>query len=211
MADGAVKEVDPARTETPFTTRGKVSPKKLFKLALRAKTAREAVGDIYPGCDIYGLTKGQFDLRYLLLEVIKQTGPVALTISTWTAAAGDVEEVARWRNEGLITSVRWVMDYSFQRREPKESLAIREAFGIDSLRVTKNHAKFYTMVNDRWNIAVRTSANLNMNPRCEDFNVVDDPRVVAFLLEFVDAIFNAQRSSDIDKNPYQHVKAWEAM
>tara|TARA_Y100000310_G_C20211904_1_gene591723 strand:- start:293 stop:604 length:312 start_codon:yes stop_codon:yes gene_type:complete len=103
------------------------------------------------------------------------------------------------------------MDYSFQRREPKEAQAIRKAFGADSIRITKTHARFYLITNPAWNIAVRTSANLNMNPRTEDFNIVEDQRVVEFLSVFVDSIFKAQRSSDIDKSPYEQVKQWERL
>ncbi|MAH51631.1 hypothetical protein CMI37_37790 [Candidatus Pacearchaeota archaeon] len=211
LVDGRKKEVDPSRLDIPFTTRGKTNPKKEFRLALRAKTATDAVGDIYPDCDIYGLTKGQFDLRFLLAAVLKQTGPADLTISTWTCSAADVEDIASWGPKGMITSCRWVMDYSFQRREPKEAQAIRKAFGTDSIRITKTHAKFYLITNPAWNIAVRTSANLNMNPRTEDFNIVEDQRVVEFLSVFVDSIFKAQRSSDIDKSPYEQVKQWERL
>ena len=83
-----------------------------------------------------------------------------------------------------MLSVRFLLDISFQRRQPALIQHIRQTFGDDSIRVTKNHAKFLLFGNDDYKISVRTSMNLNFNPRLEDVEIKDD----AELYDFIDSI-----------------------
>ncbi|MFM7521296.1 MAG: site-specific integrase [Planctomycetota bacterium] len=83
---------------------------------------------------------------------------------------------------GTVTRARWLVDLTFVRRCPQLAARIREAFGDDAIRVTRNHAKFAIVHNDTWNVVCRTSMNLNHNPRLEDFTVAHDPELAAFLL-----------------------------
>jgi hypothetical protein len=65
---------------------------------------------------------------------------------------------------------------------------ITENFG-DCIRTAKIHAKFCTIKNENWNIVLRTSMNLNSNPRIENFEISDDLRFFEFFNEFVQQCF----------------------
>ena len=82
-----------------------------------------------------------------------------------------------------------LVDMTFQRRAPALAAKARELFGIDAIRVTRNHAKFCLIRNERWNIVLKTSMNLNMNPRMEDFDIQDCEKLADFLQAILDEIF----------------------
>jgi hypothetical protein len=120
-----------------------------------AKTVAEAVGPIEPGCEIYGLSKGQFSLIDLVEHVLGFTGPAEVVVSTWTAAGSDIDFAFRLLKNGAIQSLRFLVDISFPSRQPAYCAALRETFGDDCIRVTKNHAKFVLLRNAQWNVTIR--------------------------------------------------------
>ncbi len=145
------------------------------------------------GCELFGLTKGQFSLTDMIRAIIEKPGPAALTISTWTAAKADVTQMMELLSSGQITSCRWLVDLTFVRRCPSLAQEIRQKFGDDAIRVTKTHAKFCTIVNNNWKVALRSSMNLNQNPRLESFQVGHDPELCCFLDKVVTEIWKTQR------------------
>jgi hypothetical protein len=154
--------------------------------------AHDAVGDIEPGCQIFGFTKGQFSLMDLLIELVGQIGRCKIDLSTWTAASADLEAAYRFQERGEIERIRFVVDRSFPTRQPEYCRTLTDNFGKDAIRVTRTHAKFAVLWNDEWDLAVRTSMNLNTNPRFEDFDVADDPELAGYLRRVVDEIFERQ-------------------
>jgi hypothetical protein len=165
----------------------------------RLSTAAEAVAGLQAdGREIFGLTRGQFSLIDLVDALLDLTGPAAMTLCTWTAAGHHITRIAAALAAGRITSGRWIVDISFVRRCPQEAAAIRQAFGLNAIRVTKTHAKFVILANDRWQLVTRTSMNLNTNPRLENFTVAHDPELAAFLTAAVDDLWRSQRRTLAD-------------
>lgn len=156
---------------------------------INAATAAEAVGPITPGIEIYGLSKGQFSLIELIEHVLDATGPAHITISTWTAAGADLAHTHTLLNSGHVLSARWLVDYSFPNRQPAYCAQLRDRFGDDAIRATANHAKFVLVRNDTWDIAIRTSMNLNLNRRLESYEISDDPQLADWLQHIVDDAF----------------------
>jgi len=157
--------------------------------------AHDAIGDIEPGCEIFGFTKGQFSLMDLLIDLVAQvgqSGPMRIDLSTWTAASADLEAAYRFVERGEIERIRFVVDRSFPTRQPEYCETMRQKFGDDAIRVTRTHAKFACIYNETWDLAVRTSMNLNRNPRFEDFEISDDPALSGYLRTVVDEIFDRQ-------------------
>jgi len=144
------------------------------------------------------LTKGQFSLIDLIRAVLERTGPADLVVSTWTAAGREIEDAAALLGDGRIRSLRWLVDFSFQSRRPDLCGALREAFGDETIRVTRNHAKFVLASNDAWSVVVRTSMNLNKNPRLEYVEVCDDRDLLGFYLWVVDEVFGAQEAGAVE-------------
>ena len=167
-----------------------------IRSGLRGETAAMVIGDLYPGCEIYGFTKGQFCCIDILEHVLKQTGPADVTICTWSAASGDIRAAHRMLKMGNIKSLRFIVDFSFKSRKPQFCKELIDTFGADSIRVTSIHAKFMTVRSKDFNIVIRTSMNLNFNPRFENFEISDDENMLGFMDGVVDEIWRTQQNHE---------------
>ena len=168
-------------------------PKREIMDLRRAQCAAEAIAGLErDGMELFGLTKGQFSLTDMIEAILEKTGPADLSISTWTAANGDVSRMLGLLGSGAIRSCRWLVDLTFVRRCPQLMAEIRKQFGDDAIRVTKTHAKFCTIVNNEWQVALRSSMNLNQNPRMESFQVGHDPVLCQFLSQVLDDVWSKQ-------------------
>lgn len=164
----------------------------------RKQKAAEAIAGLDRDREIYGFTKGQFSLLDLMTAVLAIIGPARVSLSTWTAARHEIQALDRLVQEGRLLSMRWLIDFSFSRRDPEAAHQIRQTFGLESVRVAQNHSKFALFEADGWEVVLRTSMNLNMNPRFEDFTLAHDPQLAAFLRQILDDIWTRQRRSLAD-------------
>lgn len=158
--------------------------------------ARDALSDFGRGLETYCLTFGQFSLMDAVEAILEKTGPANVAISTWTAGNADISRSAAHLHDGNIRSMRFVADCSFGQRQPGYLAELVRLFGSDAIRTTRTHAKFVVITNDEWAVAVRTSMNLNENPRLECIEVSDDPALAGFLLRVVDEIFAEEEPGD---------------
>lgn len=162
----------------------------------KVTNARDALADFGRGVETYCLTFGQFSLMDAIEAVLEKTGPADVALSTWTAGGADLSRSAEHLHNGNIRSLRFVADCSFGQRQPGYLAKLRELFGDEAIRTTRTHAKFAVLTNDEWSVAIRTSMNLNENPRLESIEVSDDPSLAAFLLQVVDEIFADEVAGD---------------
>jgi hypothetical protein len=192
------------------TTRVPLSPKRLIVDLRRQESAAEAVEPLdRDGTSVYGLTKGQFSLTDLIRAILQKTGPASLWISTWTAAGTDVSTMSELMHSGEIVSCRWLVDTSFVRRCPSLVATIRDRFGRDSMRVTRTHAKFTVIENREWKVALRSSMNLNQNPRLESFEVGHDPALARFLITAMHDVWERQPRSLQDATHGEQTDWWK--
>lgn len=157
---------------------------------LKHGRARDAIGSIEAGFEVYVVSMGQFSLIDVLGVVLEQTGPADVDLCTWTVEGADLERMAVLQSRGLLRSARWILDRSWRGRRPECYDRLIELFGPDSLRMCSSHAKFIAVRNGRWNVAVRTSMNLNENRRMEHIEIGDDPALCGFLGDVTGAIFD---------------------
>ena len=161
---------------------------KQMRVAKKA-TATQAIGKLEHNTDTFILTYGQFSLIDALLVILDQTGPAHVAISTWTAAHAHLERSAELMATAEILSFRMIVDRSFQSRQPMYYQQMIELFGKDAIRAISTHAKFITVRNDEWNIVMRTSMNLNENPRLENLEVSDNKEFCDFFSQIVANVF----------------------
>ncbi len=181
--------------------------KREIRRLLANQNAAEAVKNLTAGCEIYGFTKGQFSLINLIEQVLDQAGPAHVTVATWTAASGEIEQAYRLLTDGRILSMRFIVDFSFRSRKPDYCAALRHRFGDDCIRVTKFHAKFVLIRNERWNLVIRTSMNLNENPRFESFDISDDLALAEFVEGVVADIWQTATDAEaLGERPYWYVE-----
>lgn len=162
----------------------------------KVTNARDALAEFGRGMETYVLTFGQFSLMDAIEAVLEKTGPADVALSTWTAGGADLSRSAEHLHDGNIRSMRFVCDCSFGQRQPGYLAKLRELFGDACIRTTRTHAKFAVVTNDSWSVAIRTSMNLNENPRLESIEVSDDPELAGFLLAVVDEIFAEEAEGD---------------
>ena len=111
------------------------------------------------------------------------------------AASASVQSMLTLLQTGQITRCRWLVDCTFVRRVPQLVAEIRRSFGDDAIRVTRTHAKFATVTNDEWKVAIRSSMNLNQNPRLESYEIGHDPELCAWLEEVMADVWRNQKRS----------------
>lgn len=162
-----------------------------FRHGMRGESARRCIGDINKGCDIFGLTKGDFSMIDILRHCVKQIGPCRIDIGTWTAAAAEIKQAETMLTDKDILSMRWLVDRSFPARQGKYFASLLQRFGQDSVRLARFHAKFILLENDEYSVAVRTSMNLNENKRIEFFEISEGSPISGYLREVVDYHFAA--------------------
>lgn len=180
-------------TEAQSHTRA--TPRRRPRLS-KVANARESLADFGREKETYCLTFGQFSLMDAIEAVLDKTGPADVAISTWTAGNADLSRSAEHLHDGRIRSMRFVTDCSFGQRQPGYLAELVRLFGEDAIRTTRTHAKFAVITNDDWKVSIRTSMNLNENPRLESIELSDDPELSAFLLRVVDAIFAEEAVGD---------------
>ena len=151
--------------------------------------ARDTIAGFGHDMDIVGLTHGQFSLLDLIEATLEVTGPAHLAVATWSAGLYDADAAARFRADGRLLSVRFVMDSASQKRGQASTVDLADLFGEESIRTTRSHAKFAIITNDEWHVVITSSMNLNLNPRVEQFEMTDCPDRAAFFLTWVDALF----------------------
>lgn len=153
------------------------------------QSARESIGPLAQGCRLTGVTKGQFSLLDLIRAVAEQTGPADMTVSTWSTGIRDTENLGILIDQGLFRSVRLCLDRSFATRQPKYLDAVLRVWGTENIRMTRNHAKFFLLRNESWNICCRSSMNLNRNPRLEQYDIDDSLELCEFFEKLINEVF----------------------
>jgi len=184
-------ETDLSKLKSPTSYSEKNRRKKEYKKLFNKESAIEATKEFEKNVDVFGFTKGQFSLIDLIEATLDKTGPAHLTVSTWTAKTADLQDVLKFLDKGRILSARFLIDYSFQRRQPGAAQAIRQKFGKGSVKVSMNHAKFFMLGNDDgWKVTCKTSMNLNTNPRFEDFDLSNCYELFNFMQTMTAEIFS---------------------
>jgi hypothetical protein len=178
----------------------KTNAKKKVRACKRG-TASQAIGIIEKESDTFILTYGQFSLIDALVAILDQTGPAHVSVSTWTAAHADLSRSAELMEAVNILSLRMIVDRSFKTRQPKYYEHMICLFGEESIRAINTHAKFMTIRNEKFDIVVRTSMNLNGNPRLENIEVSENSEFADFFEEIVTGIFEEVEPGEQISNP----------
>ena len=174
------------------------TPRKRTIRKAYVESVSQAIGPITPGIEVFVLTHGQFSLIDAIVYLSTKIGPCRLSVATWTAGTEDLQEMASLLAAGQFTDMRWLVDRSFITRQPAYCATLRRLFGDDVIRTTRSHAKFVTMRNEEFSLAIRTSMNLNHNPRMENIEVSDDPMLADFMDTEFDLYFREQAAGTFD-------------
>lgn len=166
--------------------------------AFNDETAFKALeqGGFGPGRECFCFNKGQFSIIDVIVAALRFTGPAKATVATWTAADADLRRAAETLKCGLFTSVQWIVDRSFETRQPTFCHTMRELFGDHAIRTLNSHCKFVLLETADWHIVIQTSMNLNFNKRIENFWIADDQELFEAYSELVDDVFKTQPAGE---------------
>lgn len=166
--------------------------------------AREAIGLIGPGTEIYGLTDGALSLIDILAHALTDTDSRDVVMATWTAATGSLQAFRDLCRSKAIRHLRLIVDPSFRTRKPDDLAELYRLYGADHVRFVPTHAKFTVLTGGRCPVTVRSSMNLNTNRRIESFEISTCPELAAFHLAFADEIFSRWPSLGPQDRAQQH-------
>lgn len=188
----------------PLIKRNNRDKKREIRHLMYGESCKKSVGEIYKGMEIFGLTFGQFSIINIIEEILNQTGAANVNISTWTAANAEIKKAENFLYNKKIKTLRFLFDRGFPTRQPKYFEIMKSLFGENSFRLTRSHCKFVTIVNEKWNISIRTSMNLNENKRIENFEISDCAELTNYLVSIVDGFF--EKKLDMKGAPVVGIK-----
>jgi hypothetical protein len=139
-----------------------------------------------------GLNCGQYSMIDLIRVALELTGPAEVVVATWSSGIRDGESAAWFLETGAITRMTWIVDSSFVSRQPEYVDRLRRRFGDDCVFATLIHAKFALVRGNGWNLAFRSSMNLNRNDRFELWEVDDSETISNWLGEWVDQMMGGR-------------------
>lgn len=138
------------------------------------------LGTLKPGGRVVGLTWGQFSLIDMIRAVLDQIGPADVLLSAWTLGIRDGEIAGYLLREKKIRTMRFMVADRFPLTEPAYCGRLVQVFGAECFTLAPTHAKFVVLSNDKWNIVIQSSMNLNTNPQLEQFDLTDSKKLADF-------------------------------
>ena len=167
------------------------------------------------GYSYHILTDGKVDMLNHLRWLIMLYGRIEhVCISSWSISATNILLLERWHDDGELGSTDLIVGDIFPakfREEWSALLRLREAGVLKMLYNGKIHAKLILAeAASGERIVVESSANANMNPRCEQSVVSVSPELHEFYRSYFEAKFDEyvrkECSKEILKNEERNEK-----
>ena len=157
---------------------------------------RQLAAGLKAGDVRHGLSDGSWNLVDLLAALADECGKKSrLDLAVWTASGDHSTKLQELLRSGKLASIRLLVDRSFRSRAPKPCRVIRLLFGDHALRVWSCHAKFAIFTGGSLDVLCMFSANLNQNPRIENFTIWADTTMVRSYVKLVDQAYTAQKET----------------
>ena len=135
---------------------------------------------------------GDVDSLSFFKHVLRQQKVLYLALSTWCMAGDDIISLRDWFERGMIGRIDFFVGEIFPGSYP-EAYDLAVDLAVDTggrVCVFKNHAKVMTIIGERFDCLIESSANVNTNPRSENTVLTVDRSLVANYV----ALFNGIKS-----------------
>jgi hypothetical protein len=106
-------------------------------------------------------------------HAIAEVGQAEVSVWTWAIADYEVEAMTGLMANAAIVGARLIVDRSAEQRSAPTIAAWRERFGVEAVRVCKNHSKMARVWTADRRVLIRGSMNLNYNARFEQAEVTE--------------------------------------
>jgi hypothetical protein len=176
--------VHPATRKRKSTWGGKPA-----RVKAATSLAAAHIGELEPGLHLTGISAGQYSLWNCLEAVLALTGPANLALSVWRMGILEAELLRDLKAAGTVRDLRLLIDRAYPRFKPHYARQIQGWFGAEAIRLTKTHLKVAVITNDRWQVVIRGSFNLNLTLGIENWDLDEGPELCAFFHETFDRLW----------------------
>ena len=200
IGDAILGNSDPLEAEMPSAGVLRKRYRLRFAKMLKEETLAEAIADPpKPGESIHAVSNGKYDFATWIPQIIDWIGTAdCLWCSTWTLSRPNADDVFALHDEGKIAQgqLHFLTGLYFKRRD-----TATYNYLLDGLlrrggryKAFENHCKVLLIANekkDAW-FTVEGSANLNANPRFEQYVLVNDRQLFEFHRGWMEEVFQSQ-------------------
>lgn len=203
-ADEADELPVPGETAKPTRSRGhKTLNRDLFRRFTSERAVEECVDWEWREGEAYHVvTWGDIDALTFLKMAVRQARLEHVWLSTWCMAQQDVEEIRRWWEMGRIGRIDFFVGEIFRASYATVYAEIERFCREEGGRVAmfRNHSKVIAFRGDTLSGAIEGSANVNTNPRMEQFTITIDAGLADFYAEVFDGIKSFDKGwNDVDR------------
>jgi len=149
-------------------------------------------------CAYHFITMGDIDSLSFLKFIIRQQKLEYCAVSTWGMLLRDITAIKDWIDQKRIENFDIYVGEIFRNRYVEEwDEWCRILQGTRSrICMFRNHTKIMICFGDKFDCVVESSANLNTNPRAENFVITANTELALFYKDFFDNIKSFERNFD---------------
>jgi hypothetical protein len=152
-----------------------------FGLGAKKVSLSELIGSIAKNESIHIPSLGNWSLIDMIEYILDQIGPSHVYLTSWAVKEKAVVSLLNLRTQGVIKSLHCLFDSRVPSTCP-DAWQLSQA-NIESLKLTKIHAKVVAIQSDTHSISIVSTANLTTNPRIERYVITES-----------DLIYNYEKS-----------------
>lgn len=120
---------------------------------------------IETGKSVHYLSKGDWSMHDLIMQLLKTYNPAELFITTYALREFSVRQIILAQDAGLISSVKMLLDYRAKVRTPEVYQLASQ--NINKICLMGIHAKVCVLKSAKGSVSIVGSANWTSNPRIE--------------------------------------------
>ncbi len=156
----------------------------IFSKSAKAQTNLQQLLPAYTNNQVITFMSDDAWSSYDLLNHYAQLlGPVDLYFTSWTITDAPVRTIIKLKRLGLIRSVHCVLDHRIKTMSAKPYQLLSAV--IDTLALSKCHAKVICLKGQIDGISIVGSANLSRNRRIEAGTIFTTPAAVDFHINWI--------------------------
>ena len=126
----------------------------------------------------------------VLEYILKETGPAAVSISTFSTSEEFLRRLYKMKEKGLIHNAVLLGDLKAAKKTVNLYSFMRTIF--DKVYLSENHSKVLLIENSNWMVSVVTSQNQTRGNRTECSMICTQPDIFLTLQEQFNEIINAR-------------------
>lgn len=124
--------------------------------------------------DVNFIISKNWALHQMLSAWLKITGPAHICMSTFSLCDTAIRRIDYEITQNNIITIKAVLDMSLTKRDIHKLIFVQNVIqqsnqNLNGPRLSDNHSKIIIIHNDKYKIAITTSANFNNNRKIESY------------------------------------------